>query len=383
MITPEEIQKKAQNKFKPFLQSIVEEESFFPLTIESNKKVSRVLSQYQQEIALLTSQSKATQGYGYSIDFEKKNLKGLHYQDVPTHIYFRQESDFLKFIKKEPEVKDFKNDYPRLLQAFPELKAWVLKNPLKIIQYHKKWEGIIKVCQYFKAHPKPGLYIRELPIRVHTKFIEENKPVIQDLLNVILADTLIADEKNFEKRFHLKYRESLIRFRVLNESIRNDYFNGAEDLSIPVSQFNALKLPTRRVLVCENLTNFLVSHHFYFQRNDLVIFGKGYSLGDLKRVQWLHNTDILYWGDIDAQGFEILSQMRGYFPQTQSVLMDEATFAKYWDFVGDGTISKVEKALNLSPLEQTLYTKVKENNWRLEQERIELHYAKEALEACL
>ena len=63
---------------------------------------------------------------------------------------------------------------------------------------------------------------------------------------------------------------------------------------------------------------------------------------------------LYYWGDIDVQGFEILSQFRSYFPQTQSLLMDRATFDTY--FEGDkGTPSNVSKPLHLTPVEATLY----------------------------
>ncbi|WP_349815137.1 DUF3322 domain-containing protein [uncultured Bacteroides sp.] len=32
---------------------------------------------------------------------------------------------------------------------------------------HDAWRDTIKVCKYFTEHPRPHLYIRELPIDVH------------------------------------------------------------------------------------------------------------------------------------------------------------------------------------------------------------------------
>lgn len=85
-------------------------------------------------------------------------------------------------------------------------------------------------------------------------------------------------------------------------------------------------------------------------------------------------TEILYWGDIDVQGFEILSQVRGYFLQTKSILMDTLTFEKF--FENDlGTPTNILIELNLTTEEKILYEKVKTNNWRLEQEKIPLEYA--------
>ena len=76
---------------------------------------------------------------------------------------------------------------------------------------------------------------------------------------------------------------------------------------------------------------------------------------------------------IDVQGFEILSQFRGYFQHTKSVLMDFVTFEKFFenDF---GTQTNICTLLNLTDSEQKLYEILKTNNWRLEQEKIPYDY---------
>lgn len=60
--------------------------------------------------------------------------------------------------------------------------------------------------------------------------------------------------------------------------------------------------------------------------------------------------------------------MRGYFPQTKSILMDEDTFNKFFEN-DNGTLSKVTILLNLTDIELNIYEKLKQNNWRLEQEK--------------
>ena len=108
--------------------------------------------------------------------------------------------------------------------------------------------------------------------------------------------------------------------------------------------------------------------------NDTIaIFGSGYGVYNLKNVYWFANLELLYWGDIDVQGFEILSQFRGYFQHTKSVLMDFVTFEKFFenDF---GTQTNICTLLNLTDSEQKLYEILKTNNWRLEQEKIPYDY---------
>ena len=129
-----------------------------------------------------------------------------------------------------------------------------------------------------------------------------------------------------------------------------------------------------RVFITENLVNGLA---FPNVKNALVIFGKGYSVQLLKQIQWLHRCRLYYWGDVDTDGFAMLSQIRGYFSNTQSLLMDEATLLATKSFWGAEALNKRQTPAslpNLLPAEAALYTKLKADHWqprlRLEQERI-------------
>ncbi len=256
------------------------------------------------------------------MEFQQVKTKSLGTQDLPISIFFDNEKDFLKFLGKEKEVELFKTSVDKIIKEFPELKGWIIKNPFKVVNNQAEWEGILRVCQYFKQNPKPNLYIRELPIKVHTKFIERNQSVIRELLNILISQHIFSDEKEFEKRFNLKYAEPQIRFKILDKAIAEKLFSGIDDIAVPISQFETLNLPIKKVLVVENKTTLYTTLTLPKMNDTIAIFGSGYSVYNLKNVQWFANLELLYWGDIDVQGFEILSQFRGYFQQTKSVLMD-------------------------------------------------------------
>ncbi len=177
------------------------------------------------------------------------------------------------------------------------------------------------------------------------------------------------DASKFEERFNLKFSEPLIRFRVLDHKISEEVFSGISDLPIPVSQFRSLKLKNMRIIIVENKVNLYNILTLPNTENTIVIFGKGYSVSNLKNIEWFNDKEILYWGDIDAQGFEILSQVRSYYKQVSSILMDTDTFIKFYEN-DSGTISLVKNELNLNKEENLLYNKVKSENLRLEQEKI-------------
>ena len=374
MITPKEIKDKTEKKYISFLQSMVEQKPFEKLVIRGDKSYTKSsLPEFEREIQLIYSQSKEKKSFGYSLDLQKVNTKHLGAQDLPILIYFDNQKDFLKFLGKENEEDSFKSNVEIILGELPELKDWIIKYPKKVIDNMNEWQNILKVCQYFKQNPKPNFYIRELPVKVHTKFIERNKGIIRELLDVLISEHVKSEEKEFENRFNLKYAEPQIRFKVLDKKISDRFFSGIDDIAIPVSQFEKLDLPIKKVLVVENKTTLYTTLTLPKMNDTIAIFGSGFSVFNLKNVLWFDNLKLLYWGDIDVQGFEILSQFRTYFPHTKSMLMDKKTFDKFFED-DDGTPTNISMKLSLTDEEQLLYDILKKNNWRLEQEKIPLDY---------
>ena len=369
MITPTEIRQKASNKYNSYLQSVVEGIPFSPIPIAGNKKPNADPVKFEAELTELINHSKNKKGFGYVIEYQTVKTKLMGTQGLPTSIVFQTESDYLKFIGKEKETAEFKKDIATILSVFPELKEWILKYPQKVID--NDWDGLLKVCTYFKHNPTPHMYIRELPIQVHTKFIERNKGVVKELLNIIIADYINGNEKDFEPRFNLKYAEPIVRFRILDHSLSQQSFSGIEDISIPLGQFQNLNLPIKSVYIVENKINML---SFPTIDNSIVIWGEGFGVDKVKDALWLNDKEIYYWGDLDAHGFQILSEARSHFHHIKSFLMDRATFDAF--FEGDeGTITTVEKDLCLTPEENELFQYLKSNNLRLEQEKIPYAYA--------
>jgi hypothetical protein len=248
-----------------------------------------------------------------------------------------------------------------------------------VIEYADDWDGLILVCHYFLQNPRPNLYIRELPIAVHTKFIETHQSILRKLLDELMPTSFQQGESEFEKRYGLKYREPLLRFSVLDEAMANTYFSGLNDMSIPIGAFAALKIPVAQVIIVENKTALDLFLTLPKLPKTMSIFGSGFGVTLLKSVAWLQDTPILYWGDVDAQGFEILAQLRSTFPKTKSFLMNELIFKQYKHFVQNGTETTLKMLPALTTEEYQLYKQLVETNQRLEQEKIEHQVVVEVL----
>jgi hypothetical protein len=117
-----------------------------------------------------------------------------------------------------------------------------------------------------------------------------------------------------------------------------------------------------------------------FHKESVAIFGSGYAVQNLKTVPWLCHCSIVYWGDLDADGFKILSQLRSYFPQTISMMMDLETFNQFTEFAVSVEGAIAASLPHLTEEELTTYTHLVTHQKRLEQERISQNYVNHVLQ---
>jgi len=370
MIAPAGIKQKAKRKYRDFLRASVRGDAFFPLEIRFRKaKAGDDYLALRQWVGELLAGSKAERGFGYEVTLEQKNLRRYGPQSLPARIAIETQADYLRLLGKEQEFTAWQAAVANTLAHFPRLEAWLAHSPHQLLPHLSIWDDLLAVCAYFVANPRPGLYLRELPLAVHTKFVEENQAILRQLLDELLSPEAVHQEEiQFERRFGLRYDEPQIRLRLLDTALQRHLGWPAADLTLTLSDCARLPgLSGRAVLIVENKMPFLTLPPL---PDAVAIWGKGFQVSLLRAIPWLADSAIWYWGDLDAQGFAILSQFRSYWPHTHSFLMDEAILDKYADFVVDGTPVEEAALTNLAEQEAALYRRLVTHNQRLEQERI-------------
>ncbi|MEW6763731.1 MAG: Wadjet anti-phage system protein JetD domain-containing protein [Pseudomonadota bacterium] len=339
-------------------------------------------------IAALTRMSRDARGHGYELVWREINHRQLGRNRIPVAALIPSEADALRIIGRANEARRFDQLADMTLDAFPGLRSWVARQPLKLIQHDEQWERVLAVLRWFMAHPQPRIYLRQLDIAgVDTKFIESYKALFLELLNEIMpAETILATAygvRQFEERFGLLTKPALIRFRMLDPDY---YIAGLSDLTVPVSQFAKFECQVQRIFVTENEINALA---FPAIPGGMVVFGGGYGIERLAQVKWLEDKEVLYWGDIDTHGFVILDRLRSHVPHTRSLLMDARTLQAHRTLWGkEEAAARYTGELNrLSEDEYRLFVELRDNihgpNLRMEQERIPYTWAVEAIRNVL
>ena len=127
--------------------------------------------------------------YGYLISDKVISHRQLGEQKIPAVITFIAEATFLSYIAKTAEFTRFQTLTEQSLQQDGLLLDWLIRYPFKVMQYAEVWPELLKTCAYFEAHPQPDCYIRQLDIKsVDTKFIEQHKSILSELLTQTLAE---------------------------------------------------------------------------------------------------------------------------------------------------------------------------------------------------
>jgi len=348
-----------------FFKSYIQNTSLFPLELPLKKLKQKDI---QHNFDKVQEELKKLKKYPFELVFEEFRFKTIGWQKLPTKTVIKNESHFLEIVQKQKEFEKFKKDFEFIILKYPALSEFFLQKPLLVLDYQQKWQKILKIVQYF-LNNKKHIYIREICIDdIDTKFIENHKKILDLLISFLLKNEPLKtlSEYSFEKKYGLKYPQAQIRFRL------DKKFFGFEDLSLVLDEFKSIRAEFKQVFVIENKTTFL---SFPLFKDTIVIFGEGYGISKLKDIKWLKDKRIFYWGDIDIDGFAILSQFRGYYPQVESLLMDIKTFTKYKKFATFYTHTKNIATLNnLTKEEKNMYDILcLENGIRLEQEQIPIH----------
>ncbi|OHD26472.1 MAG: hypothetical protein A2Y38_02000 [Spirochaetes bacterium GWB1_59_5] len=399
MISPADIGDRARRKYRDYLRSIVEKTTFFPLDIafakakpgEAAKRWSDLHSELEQ---LRRDSAENRPGKSYLVEWEERRDRLAGNQNLPARIYFPDERSYLAFIGKAKEAARFRTDATVIISAFPELAPWTAAKPLRVVEQAGDWDRILASLRWFEDNPASGLYLREVPAVEDTKFIERNKALIRELLDLVASSSVPVEDidsqnsverQSFEARCGLRAAAPLIRVRILDKTIAEARLSGIDDLAVPADRFASLGFDEiERVLVIENKASFGNTDVFLTApslKRTMAIFGSGYAAAALQAAPWLLGRHLFYWGDIDTHGLRILAAFRLNFPTVHSVMMDDATFERFPEYRSDAPPDSAPAPLGLTPDELKLFRRLASfsDQNRLEQERIPLAHVREML----
>lgn len=221
------------------------------------------------------------------------------------------------------------SDQSKLSLRNQGLNEYIKTHARSIAQIGADFWVIVQLVDYLASLKRtPNIYVRQVSLPLmDTKFIERNYRMIDELLILCLPkerdiqeyEPLESDKQgykksrsfsDFVKRWGFANKKEMIRWRMLDPKMSSSLYEGAGsmiDSIVSIDVLAHLKLNFEHVIICENEVCYL---NLPAITNSIAIFGSGYKVGLLSELPWLKDKDIIYWGDIDTHGFNILNSFR-------------------------------------------------------------------------
>jgi hypothetical protein len=380
MIHPDDIHLKALKLYPAFLRAWLAGKVFFPRTVPCEKNVAVSMASAIESIQRLRAGAKETRGFGYSVEWEERNSRSHGRNSFPRKIVFETEEDFLRSIGKEGEFARFRAAVEKIRERFPALDSWIGSHRQQLADSAGELNGLLEVVDYLRHRPRPEIFARELPLSGDTKFVERNRLILREWLDIVLPPHSIrADEEHFHRRYGLRYPEPLVFIRFLDEDLQRSAGSPWSECSVPLRLLGEKSLNPARALIVENKVNLLTLPPV---AGTLAIGGLGNGVVDLRYVQWMSEIPLWYWGDIDTEGFAILSRLRVIFPHVLSLFMDNETVRAWRERIGSvGTQQAAKRPSNLTSAEAAAFQVCLLENLRIEQERFPQSHVVESMKS--
>ena len=229
---------------------------------------------------------------------------------------------------------------------------------------------LMRAGQWFATHDAAGLTPRQVPIEgLHAKWLNTRRQLVSRLAG---RDDLGLAPPH-PPRVHFTY---------LDPGHRAGGGRWHDAVTIGDAMVPAYR--PELVIISENKDTAL---HFPARARAVSVEGVGRGAGAIAAVDWLaHAPTVVYWGDMDAAGLEILNEFRAAGIAALSMFMNPAAYAR-WERFG-ATVDPQGRPLeagsrrpvpHLTDDERRLYESLTDPAWpgvrRIEQERIPLTLA--------
>ena len=297
-------------------------------------------------------------------------------QPIPTHVNV-EDIDAAALLAGTPWVQRLERGRLRaaaLQDRFPQLEPPA--NVLRAVDRYtdSDFQLLCMAANWFTEHDATGLTPRQVPIEgFHAKWLNTH----QALIVTLSGKTSLGLLPRHPPRIHFTYLDPNHRAaggRWHDSATAGDSFSPAYEPTV--------------VIVSENKDTAI---QFPPLPGGISVEGDGYGGSTAAAFPWLTGAkQLIYWGDIDAHGFEILDGFRAAGVPVASILMDLATYTEYarfgtkHDANGNVLTAGSRKALpHLTFDERAAYELLTDPGWggvrRIEQERIPLSVARDVV----
>jgi hypothetical protein len=289
---------------------------------------------------------------------------------IPDRVRIETFDDLTDFLGTSIQARRHSELLELAKDVAPQIHSWVVARPMRALAHDTVFDRLLSCVRWLADNADRHRYLRQVDVPgIDTKFIERHQAILSELVDLVI-DPADPNAREFASRYGFRDKPQRVRVRVL-DSAYSPLPAGITDVELPTNELAAHPFDVERVFLVENEVTCLA---FPAVPRSLLIFGGGYAVSRVARLDWLRGVPLYYWGDIDTHGFRILDLLRSHFPDVRSMLMDRATLLAHeahWDREPSPVnVHLPHLTADEAPLYRDLIEDVFGQAVRLEQERI-------------
>ena len=393
-----------RSKLKSLLNGGVKFPLEVPLKPPKGNAALQNMSHFQKFVTSWKAFSKdgcVYEGKGCVVRWESRTFRSLSEQEIPTHLSITDIASLAGLLgsNEERQLSEWQS---KIQYVFDSLSSGLNQNIdgsnktirdqelfLALITHlealdnfsQSDLELLCKLIPQLQQGIGEGCYLRALPVTfVDTKFIEKNLRIIES----IAAAHIDSAAKDIGLMTWLDCREKSkdwLLVKPLCEETKK-LLGGMPLLRLSSDTLLEFELPANNVLVIENEQSCLALRNV---PNTISVSGGGKNVSWMK-AEWLARKNVGYWGDIDSEGFSILSDARSKLSSITPLMMDELTVKTFAARMVPEPDSVSKDPIALTDKELALFKSLRADRYvdrRLEQERLPMEYVAQNIEEWL
>lgn len=273
--------------------------------------------------ALTVTWQEWARGHGVELTYTSRIAKGGTRQVVPTHVLVTSVDQAAAIVGNgwQERLARGRERLGVLLDRSRTLDRADAGRALRLVDGYADIDFalLLRVVDWYRADPSlvRGLTPRQVPIPgVHAKWLQAHRPAVLALTGLEDLGLLPAHPA----RIHFTYLDPVHRVsgqRVHDSATVGDAFSPAYRPEV--------------VVISENKDTAI---HFPALARGISVEGVGRGGRTVAAFEWIkHAPTVVYWGDMDRDGYEILNGYRIDFERDlDSILMDIATYKEFEPF---------------------------------------------------
>lgn len=258
---------------------------------------------------------------GLSLATTRKSSGGLRFT-VPSSVSFDNLADYVAWMGSAEDFQVASARVGRLVDLDERLLGMT-----------RAWQGVaqlsepdflsfVELLRWRRDNPDSRPPVRALAIPgLDSKWVEKNRGLVGPAFRLLDAFDP-SGESDLEKLGFDTCDRMTVWFRC--GAAVGGISRFSPQVALRPSDTTYEQFPgVRRAIVIENQTSF---ETIELAPGDIAIFGQGSQApAALSVMPWLTKSigEVLYWGDMDGEGYRILARARAALPGLRSILMDE------------------------------------------------------------